>query len=257
MQRAVRTSGALVSFVLGLSAAHAADDFPHRAEFPDVKTISTEELAAQYDRDIIIDVRSDFEYDVIHINKAVNLPLARADFLDTVAKVRPRNDKTPLVFYCNGHTCKKSYEAAQATKQGGFTNVYAYDSGIFGWVHAHPAKGTLLGKTPADPTLLISKEKLQAHTLVYAEFAKKAELANAWVIDLREPMQREKVAAFANVRNFYGAGLHKRIDGGAFKDKLPLFFDAVGKQVQWLQYHLEEAGIHEYYFLDGGATSLP
>ena len=42
---------------------------------------------------------------------------------------------------------------------------------------------------------------------------------------------------------------------GEFKNKQLLIFDAVGKQVRWLQYHLEDGGYSDYYFLAKGVLS--
>ena len=46
--------------------------------------------------------------------------------------------------------------------------------------------------------------------------------------------------------------LVKLLKKGEFKDKQMLIFDAVGKQVRWLQYHLEDNGYSNYYFLNKG-----
>ena len=257
MQQFPVAMGMVLGCLVGVGNARAEEGFPHRAEFSTVKVMTTAELANRYDATLIVDVRADFEYEVIHISKALHIPVGRVDFIDSLAMARARDGKQSVAFYCNGHACKKSYEAAQKAMESGFANVFAYDAGIFDWVTAYPDKGVLLGKTPVDLAGLISKEKLQQHMLTYEEFAKKAQQPNAWVIDTREPMQRQKIPSFPRLHNFYGETLHKRIDGGTFKGKLPLFFDAVGKQVQWLQYHLEEAGLHDYYFLAGGAEKLP
>ena len=39
---------------------------------------------------------------------------------------------------------------------------------------------------------------------------------------------------------------------GELKDKTLLITDAVGKQVQWLQYYLDEGGYQNYFFLHKG-----
>lgn len=249
--------GFLCICFVGTRPALGQERFPLRAEFPSVKIVTTEDLAARYDEIIIVDVRADYEYEVVHVSKAIHIPLARVDFLEVLAKVRPRDGKRPIAFYCNGYTCKKSFEAAIKAMANGFTNVFSYDAGIFDWVQTHPARGTLLGKTPVDPARLISEEKVRAHMLSYAEFARRAQAPGAWVIDIREPMQRAKVPSFPRLDNLYGEMLNKRISSPALQGKTVLFFDAVGRQVQWLQYRLEDAGLRDYYFLEGGALSIP
>lgn len=41
-----------------------------------------------------------------------------------------------------------------------------------------------------------------------------------------------------------------------YRHQTLLIFDQVGKQVRWLMYHLEVAGIKDYYFLDQGANGV-
>ncbi len=41
-----------------------------------------------------------------------------------------------------------------------------------------------------------------------------------------------------------------------YRTQTLLIFDQVGKQIRWLMYHLEVAGIKEYYFLDQGANGV-
>ena len=41
-----------------------------------------------------------------------------------------------------------------------------------------------------------------------------------------------------------------------FQTQTLLIFDQVGKQVRWLMYHLEVAGIKDYYFLSKGANGV-
>ena len=50
--------------LLVTSSFSFAEDFPLRAKYPNVKYITTEQLAAQYGKTIIIDVRSKFEFEV-------------------------------------------------------------------------------------------------------------------------------------------------------------------------------------------------
>lgn len=240
-----------------VAVAPATGEFPLRAKFPDVPTISTEELRASYDDVIIVDARSQVEFDVVHIAKAVNVPVARADFVRDLEKLRAPKGTRLIVFYCNGHTCAKSYEATAEAIKAGFTHVAAYDAGVFTWVKSYPELGVLLGASPVDPAKLISDEQLRAHMLPYAEFARRAAQPGVLLIDMREPMQRAFVPKLPGLYNLYGEQLNQRIGSRAMHDKTVLILDAVGKQVRWLQYRLESAGIKDYYFLEGGVASIP
>lgn len=243
-------------FLAAVVFGAAGGEYPLRSKFPKVKYMTTEALNNSYRNVIIVDVRSQLEFDVIHINSARHIPVTTASFVDEVKALRARNPSSPIVFYCNGHECAKSYEAAELAISKGISDVAAYDSGIYDWVQIHPEKTTLMGKTPAPPQQLISKEKFKKHTLKFAEFMSKTNDPNVLLIDIREPFQRKEIPLFPNLRNIPTDRLVKLLEGSAeFKGQTLLITDAVGKQVEWLQYYLEKYGYTNYYFLEKGVLS--
>lgn len=233
-----------------------ADDFPLRGKYPDVRYILTEELAAQYDDTIIIDVRSKMEFDVAHVNKAKHLPIATATFVKNLEKIREKNGSVNIAFYCNGHTCAKSYKAVIQADNAGFKNVVAYDAGIFDWIISNPDKATLMGETPAPIEKIIPKSVLKKRMLDFPDFKSKAEGQNSLTIDIREAFQRKIIPDVPNMRNIPLDRLIKLINQKQFQDKNLLILDAVGKQVRWLQYHLEKNGYRHYHFLNKGVAGI-
>ncbi len=258
MKRGLRVIfGAAVLVLTVIAVAMAAEEgFPLREKHPNVKCLTTEALSREYQTEIIVDVRSKIEYDVIHINKAVHLPVTTALFTKELATVRDKEGSTPIAFYCNGHTCEKSYEAADQAMQAGFKNVYAYDAGIYDWVKAHPDKGTLMGKTPVPLDKLISHDMLAKRKIGYDEFKKRAQKPGVVLVDIREPFQRQVIPDLSGLRNIPSDRFAELLKGGEFKDKELLILDAVGKQVEWVQYYLEMYGYSNYSFLDKGVTSI-
>lgn len=252
-----------ITIVLLLVSSAFAAEFPLREKYPDVQPITLEDLNASYDSTIIVDVRSKEEFDVVHVKKAEHVQVTKGSFLADLEKLRGKNDATNIAFYCNGHTCAKSYKAADAATGAGFKNIYCFDAGIFEWASAYPEKSTLLGKSPVDPAKLIGKDALNAKKIEWADFAAKAAESNAMVVDIRDPFQRAKDASLAQnknvnlkgVRNIPMDRLTKLLAKGEFKNKQLLIFDAVGKQVSWLQYYLEEGGYTDYAFLAKGVLS--
>ncbi|MBI1920404.1 MAG: sulfurtransferase [Geobacter sp.] len=236
-------------------AAVAEEGYPLRAKFPKVKYMTTETLGKEYNSVIIVDVRSDLEFTVIRINRAMHIPVALATFGKELEKIRSKDGAKSIVFYCNGHTCAKAYEAAEQAMDLGFKNVFAYDAGIHDWVKVHPEKTTLMGVSPAPKNRLISKEALMAKKVSFAEFKKKADGADAVVIDIREPFQRKEVPQVPKLRNIPSDRLLKLLESGEFKKNDLLILDAVGKQVEWLQYYLEKYGYKDYWFLKDGVLS--
>lgn len=242
-------------------SASASSDFPLRDKYPQVKPISIEALHDQYDDFIIVDVRSKMEFDVIHIASARHVQVTKSDFLEKLDKIRERNNSTPIAFYCNGHTCAKSYKAAAKAIAAGFDYIYCFDAGIFEWVDTYPERGSLLGQTPADKSKLISKADLKVKMIPFDQFRAKGAEADTLVIDTRDPFQRaraadlpqNKIVDIKGIRNIPMDRMLALLQDRKLNDKHLLIFDAVGKQVRWLQYHLEENGYTRYNFLEKGA----
>ncbi len=225
---------------------------PLRAEYPDVKTIEIEDLYRNMDKYIIIDVRSRYEFGTIHINGARNLPLSKKWFVDAIRRVSNSSDK-PLVFYCNGITCRKSYKACMTARQNQLNNIFAFDQGVLNWTKVHPDQAVLLGETPADIDKMISNEKFKEHLLSPAEFVNKISEQTA-VIDVRDKFQRENVILKEATRHITLNNPSGIFDIAKKEEKTLLIYDAVGKQVRWLQYHLENASVNNYFFMEKGVN---
>lgn len=243
--------------ILGMTVpGYTNDDFPLRPYYPDVPFIGTSALLDEYDKAVIVDIRSSFEYDVAHINKAALLPLTNKDFSEKLEKLRGKDETAPLVFYCNGHSCAKSYQAAQLSLSLGFENVFAYDGGIFDWITAVPEKSTLMNETPARTNRIITSEEFKDHQLKFENFIRESELPNTVVIDIRDPFQRDMTPRINGIRNIPLDPLLDLVTSRIWTEKKLLFFDAVGKQVRWLQYFLEAYGYFDYAFLKGGIEAI-
>jgi rhodanese-related sulfurtransferase len=141
----------------------ANEEFPFRVRYPDVSVMSTEELSKRFNEVLVIDVRSKYEFDTLHVKDAVNVPLTTG-FGEKMVRLRAQHNK-PLVFYCNGKTCLKSYDAALSAAKARLHNLYAYDSGIFDWAKARPELTVLLGRTPVRPENLIDESKFKARLI--------------------------------------------------------------------------------------------
>lgn len=235
----------------------ANEDFPLRALYPKVETIELEELYNKLKDVVVIDVRSTYEFDTLHIKDALHLPVDERDFVSSLQALR-KQESRPLVFYCNGHTCKKSYHASQKAMAGHIDNVFTYDAGIFVWTNTHPDQAVLLGKTPVDLSRLISKDKLKAHMLEPEAFGQRVG-KNAITLDIRDTQQKDALSLFPTRQRSVpldNSKLKTYVDKAKSKKQTLLIYDAVGKQVRWLQYYLEEEGLTDYYFMEGGAKAF-
>jgi rhodanese-related sulfurtransferase len=91
---------------------------------------------------MVIDARVANEYAESHIKGAMNIPYkeksakavdfdAKQDSID-LSKF-PANKNTPMVIYCNGPECWKSYKASTAAIKAGYKTVYWFRLGIPEW----------------------------------------------------------------------------------------------------------------------------
>ena len=251
---------AILLLTFSMSALAEDSAFPLRNKYTNVQTISTTELNSRFDAVLVVDVRSKLEYSVIHMKDALHIPVTRRDFEKKIAALA---EQRPIVFYCNGITCSKSYTAADRMLASGYTNVLTYDAGIFAWVKAVPEKSYLLNETPVNPDKIISSADFEDKNISYMEFKEAAQLKGAYIVDIRENYQRlENKSTKLGLKN---VKVHKLptdkflsvvLKPGRLKDRQLLIVDAVGKQIRWLQYYLEQFGYTNYQFLSGGIKAI-
>ncbi|MDH5325212.1 MAG: rhodanese-like domain-containing protein [Gammaproteobacteria bacterium] len=250
----------LLVSLLASSFVYAAEDFPGRThnKYKNVPYIELNDLHSRLANVTIVDVRSAFEFNTLKIKSAINIPVAFDTFEDEVKKLHAKTKKT-LVFYCNGHTCMKSYAAAQRAKEAGLDDVLAFDAGIFDWTKAHPDQAVLLGQSPVNIGDLIPKKKLKARMLDPDKFSDMAtqDQSKTLVIDIRDKFQRAGVGFFPGMERWTSLNdmdkLYMHVKKAAAKNKTIYIYDEVGKQVRWLQYALERLGVKNYYFMSDGA----
>lgn len=250
-----------LSGLLWISAVYADDEgFPGRAEFPAISVIEQSELLDRLDEVTVVDARSSLEFDTLRISGAVNIPVAGNAFEAAIKALRDRTDK-PIVFYCNGRTCMKSYLAAKKAASEGITDTYAYDAGVFEWAQAYPEHAELLGKSPVKPEDIISRNKFQQHLLDPDKFSHEANSqdSQSLIIDVRDKYQRGATGLFPGVERWASLDdrqkLEQYIEKAKKESKTLLVYDEVGKQVRWLQYMLERANLKDYYFMHEGAEA--
>jgi rhodanese-related sulfurtransferase len=236
------------------SAAQAA--FPLRSKYIDVLVVETGDLVKRYDNVVIVDVRTKYEYDTLKIKDAVLIDVTDRTFVEQVRQLRQKTDK-PIVFYCNGKTCAKSYDAALLALNARIPNVLCYDAGIADWAKAHPDRTALLGKSPIKTEDLISHDDFKKRLLDAKAFEAKVE-GKSIVLDVRSRVQRDSpLFPFREQRAPLGdsASIDPVIEQAKREKKTLLVYDQVGKQVEWFQYYLEAKGVKDYYFMKGGAQA--
>lgn len=105
-----------------------------------VSAAQARELAAR--GALIVDTRMPGEYVEQHIRGAISVPYrersaksvdfdARMDRFDLTWL--PGDKDTPVILYCNGGECWKSYKASRTALKAGYTKVYWLRGGIPEW----------------------------------------------------------------------------------------------------------------------------
>lgn len=235
-----------------------SQDFPGRKLYPEVPVMELAELQSRFEQVIVVDVRSEYEFETLRIKGATLLSVSDDQFVEKVRNLRKEHGDKPLVFYCNGHTCEKSYQAVRKASFAKLTNIYAYDAGIFDWAKANPGKTELLGN-PLDVDSLISDEQFKAHLLEPDVFTELANNPNSLILDIRDRFQREGVSIFSGKERSVpldNTKLKNYVDQAKQQNKTLFIYDATGHQVKWLQYFLESHGLTSYFFMKDGAKGF-
>ncbi len=139
--------------------------FPLRDTYPTATTISHQALANKINDMLIIDVRSAYEFSVLHLSNAINVPVSNLGFIPTLKQLRS-NDEWDIVFYCNGVTCNKSYQASVTAQKFGIERVFTFDLGVLNWAKLYPNKSVFFNHSPLKITDLIPPEKFRQHLLL-------------------------------------------------------------------------------------------
>ena len=243
--------------------AYSADEgFPGREKYPSVKYIELQELNTRKARNevVIVDARSNYEFETLRIKGAINIPVANKSFEEDIKALRKKTDKS-IVFYCNGHRCMKSYIAAKRCMEAEIDDVIAFDAGIFDWTKKYPKQSVLLGNSPVNPSKLIASKRFKSRLLDPDTFSEKIIDANnrRIVIDVRDKFQRAGVGFYPGIERWAALDdrkkLQRYIEKAKRENKTLFIYDEVGKQVRWLQYALEKAGVRNYYFMEKGARA--
>lgn len=248
----------LTLFLISSAGAFAADDFPGRKKYPKVPYIELADLHKTLNDVVIVDVRSKLEFETLRVKNSINIAVADKSFEEEIIKLRATTPK-PIVFYCNGHTCMKSYIAVQKAADANVKDTHAFDAGIFDWTKAHPDAAELLGASPVNLAKLIPKDQFKKRLLTPDNFSDRATAPGKklMVIDVRDKFQRAGVGFYPGLERWASLDqqekLQNYIKAALEQNRTLLIYDEVGKQVQWLQYALEKAGAKDYYFMDKGA----
>ncbi|ANJ67156.1 hypothetical protein A9404_06950 [Halothiobacillus diazotrophicus] len=227
-----------------------------------LKYVTTDELAKNPGKYTIIDVRSQFSYDVLHVKGAYCVPfvLPKNEFDAKVKKIIAETKKPPA-FYCNGPMCAMAHRSSIRMQEDGDPNTYVFADGILSMAEKYPANTLLYGEPLKSASELISDENFKAHLLSADKVIAQTDAdPKAVIIDIRDPWQRAGISLFQmrdiNIPLTDPAKLKETILHAKQSGRTLYFVDVKGKQVRWLQYLLRANNVTNYWFVKGGAQSL-
>jgi rhodanese-related sulfurtransferase len=136
-------AGLAVVLALGVASVAWAGDAP--SSLSGATTVAADRVKQMMDKGTpVFDVRVANEYAEAHVKGAKSVPYKEksakaADFDGSqdsfdLAKL-PSDKSAPVVFYCNGPECWKSYKASKTAVQAGYRQVFWFRGGMPEWKH--------------------------------------------------------------------------------------------------------------------------
>lgn len=126
------TSGAVLFVLIMFFSLRAHAEYRSPEHVEGSITTSVEQAKALYDKGVVfIDVRNPRLYAKGHIAGAHHLDLKNGFTEDAVAALVKREQ--PVVIYCSGVECSRSYRASARAVAWGFTKIHYFRGGIVAW----------------------------------------------------------------------------------------------------------------------------
>ena len=253
--------------VPGVQADSSLDKlYPNRKFYPQLKYISTEQMinavaAKKYN---IVDARPALGYEILHIKEAENFSAGDKYFNEKLMALINKNDK-PIVFYCGGLACLKSYKASDKAirelyKRKISRAVYTYDSGISSFANASPEWVLKNGKevSPENPLLDLAKLKKHAKNVEdFTHLIRTDEDKHYVILDIRETSQQmlRKIFTFRKEKRLTVLKPEKLIsflNEVKQSDQTLMVYGSVEKQIESLYYLIKTSGLKKWFYLEGG-----
>lgn len=245
----------LLCFTINILAENTA--FPLREKFPHIQIITLNDLYDKRDEVTIIDTRSRREYEYIHIEGSVNIYVNDTKFIYKIEEVAKKHNR-PLVFYCYGHKCPISFNAAdQIYRLANVENeIYVFDGGIFDWEAAYPDLLEPRGISSKDLVKLIKSKSIQ-----WEQFQTLYLDDRTIAVDIRELRMRAKFGPLFFSRDYFirwdqDDAIKKLVDLAEKKQLTLLIYDTAGVRYFTIVPYFKKRQFNNFYFLQGGATEI-
>lgn len=243
--------------------------YPNRQFYPQLLYISTEQMVDGINQGkyIVVDARPELAYNTLHIKGAENFSAGDEQFAEKLMMLI-NNSKKPIVFYCGGLACLKSYKASLKAmnvlqNQKKDQQVLTYDSGISAFAHASPEWVLKNGKDISPENPLLNLKKLKKHAKSAEDFIaliNDDEDNQYTILDIREKQQKiqRKLFMFKREKNITLLAPEKIIiflNRVKNSGKTLMVYGSVEKQTESIYSLIKTSGIRQWYYLEGGEVA--
>ncbi len=261
----------IISLFLLSSGTHVfangeSEKFPKRKFYPQLNYIDTAKFAngLKNNRYSVIDVRDKTSFQALQVKSATNIFVKSKTFDQEILDFVEKNAK-PLVIYCNGISCSKSYVAStkiiQLFKKHHIkTLVYTYDSGINAIAYAHNDMVLKNGENISESNPLIAIGTIKKHTLKpndFEIFLSEHDSQDYALLDIRDKSEKNiyKLFMFQKQKNIVLSQRDKLItflNKVKTDNKTLLVYDSSGRQINGLYELLKITGVKKWHYMEGG-----
>ncbi|WP_198264542.1 rhodanese-like domain-containing protein [sulfur-oxidizing endosymbiont of Gigantopelta aegis] len=259
----------IVLLCLWFANSYASDEssqFPKRHFYPQLSYIDTNTFAAgvKDNNFAVIDVRDKTSFNALHVKGSTNIFVKSKDFEHQILQFIETHHK-PIVAYCNGISCSKSYTASVKILQLFKANniqqkILTYDSGINAIAYSYNDLVLKNGLEVSDRNPLISFKKIKKHTLepeAFERFVMDNKTNDYAILDIREKSDRLafKLFMFQKEKNIT---LSEREELIAYLNSIKtskktlLVYDTAGRQINGLYEMIKITGIKKWHYMQGG-----
>jgi rhodanese-related sulfurtransferase len=223
--------------------------------FPSVQTISLRELWNLFHEVRVVDVRTRFEFDVVHIRDSLHRPLSGDQTRDAGDGLADLARGTTLVFTGNDpHDTRPFTAALEALGQG--IPVRVNRQGVLAWTDAFPSRSVLMGSCPADPEAVLPNAVHRRRLIGPGEFPGATGLPNTLCIDIRSAYDRAPLPGRIPVRTIPMEAFLEAVGCRVWSEKTLILLDRDSSRLPWLHRFLQAAGYDDLLFLEGGTQAL-
>lgn len=95
--------------------------------FPNVPTISLNDIEQRIDELVLVDVRPKFEFERQHRTGVMHMSFSSRMFMIQMEELINNNKNKTIVVYCETGNCIKAYRAVEKCRKENFSNVVLFD----------------------------------------------------------------------------------------------------------------------------------